>query len=56
MSIKGFALTPLSLMLALGVLTIILGFFAGHYRGFYLTLVLGGIMTAVLLIYMPLLL
>ena len=51
--LKGFALASVGLMLAIGLATIVLGFFAGHYRGFYLALTLGGIMTVVSAVYLP---
>ncbi len=53
MELKSFALTSVSLMLVLGLVTIGLGFVAGSYRGFYLALTLGGIMAVVSAIYLP---
>lgn len=51
--LKKKALTSIALMLALGLVTIALGFMAGNYRGFYLALTLGGIITISSLIYLP---
>lgn len=52
-SIKKFAETSIAIMLALGLLTLALAPLTSHYRGFYLTLTLGGIVALVSAIYLP---
>jgi len=52
-SIKKFAETSIAIMLVLGLLTLALAPFTGHYRGFYLVLTLGGIVVLVSAIHLP---
>ncbi len=52
--VKKFSLGSITLMLILGLITMAIGFGAGNYRGFYLSLTLGGIITAASAIYLPL--
>lgn len=52
MNLKSEALKAVTIMLALGLATIGLGFTAGNYRGFYLALTLGGIIAASSAIYL----
>lgn len=52
MNLKSEALKAVTAMLVLGLITIGLGFAAGNYRGFYLALTLGGIITASSAIYL----
>jgi len=51
--IKKFAELSMALMLVLGLITLILAPFTGHYRGFYLTIFLGCIMFVVSVVYLP---
>ncbi|MCD6324437.1 MAG: hypothetical protein J7L55_04955 [Desulfurococcales archaeon] len=51
--IKKWALAAISIMLVLGLATIGFGFTAGNYRGFYLSLTLGGIITVASVVYLP---
>jgi len=52
MNLKSEALKAVSAMLALGLITVGLGFASGNYRGFYLALTLGGIIAASSAIYL----
>ena len=52
MNPKSEALKAVAAMLVLGLVTVGLGFAAGNYRGFYLALALGGIITASSAIYL----
>ena len=52
MSLKSEALKAVAAMLILGLITVGLGFAAGNYRGFYLALTLGGIITISSAIYL----
>gem|GEM_PF-760052 len=52
--LKKEAMTYITIMMVLGLVTIALGFFAGGYRGFYLALTLGGIIAVSSAIYLPL--
>ncbi len=52
-SIKVFARNSIILTLVLGLITLVLSPFAGGYRGEYLLLALGGIVTIISAIYLP---
>lgn len=54
LNIKKFALSSLYLMLVFGILTILLGYISGSYRGFYLSLTLGLIILITSVVYIPL--
>jgi uncharacterized membrane protein YwzB len=54
LNIKKFAISSLYLMLVFGILTILLGYISGSYRGFYLTLTLGLIILITSVVYIPL--
>ncbi|MEM4489264.1 MAG: hypothetical protein QXK88_10825 [Desulfurococcaceae archaeon] len=54
--IKRFAEVSIVVMLLLGVITICLAPLTGNYRGFYLSLLLGGIIVVTSVIYLPLIL
>jgi hypothetical protein len=51
--VRRFALRSISLMLALGLVTLALAPLTGHYRGFYLSLTLGGIIVLSSAVYLP---
>jgi hypothetical protein len=51
--LKRKSLRMLSLMLVLGLITLALGFMAGNYRGFYLSLTLGSIIALASIVYIP---
>ncbi len=53
-NIKRFALTSLYLMMLFGIITILLGYMANNYRGFYLSLTLGLIILITTIVYIPL--
>jgi len=52
--VKRFAEVSIAIMLVLGVVTIALAPFTGHYRGFYLSIFLGAIAVTASVIYLPL--
>jgi hypothetical protein len=54
LNIKKFALSSLYSMLVFGILTILLGYISGSYRGFYLSLTLGLIILITSVVYIPL--
>jgi uncharacterized membrane protein YwzB len=54
LNIKKFAISSLYLMLVFGILTILLGYISGSYRGFYLSLTLGLIILITSVVYIPL--
>jgi len=52
-SVKRFAEASIAIMLVLGVVTLALAPFTGHYRGFYLSIFLGAIIVVVSVVYLP---
>jgi cobalamin synthase len=52
--VKRFAEVSIAIMLVLGVVTIALAPFTGHYRGFYLSIFLGAIVVIASVVYLPL--
>ncbi len=52
-NIKRMSLTALILMMVLGIITLALSPLTGHYRGYYLCLTLGLVITITQLIYLP---
>ncbi|MEM4488487.1 MAG: hypothetical protein QXK88_06800 [Desulfurococcaceae archaeon] len=51
---KKWALSRIVVMLVLSMLSLALAPFTGHYRGFYLAITLGGIITVTCVVYIPL--
>ena len=51
--IKKFAEISIIIMLVLGIVTLGLAPSTGNYRGFYLSIFLGGVIVAVSVIYLP---
>jgi uncharacterized membrane protein YwzB len=54
LNVKRFALSSLYLMLIFGIITILLGYISGNYRGLYLSLTLGLIILITTIVYIPL--
>jgi cobalamin synthase len=51
--VKRFAEVSIAVMLVLGIVTLALAPFTGHYRGFYLSIFLGAIIVVASVVYLP---